>query len=159
MEKTLIILLKAGTLDSDTEPRVCLHREINTCKESLDFWNDLTKYNGHTSNKWIGFLRLTQMSTVRNLDFMYPNTNSSTALFFYCSHGLKGNRFLFQAAVTLGSQSIQLLEEGLLCLSSLKPCCGIQSVCRRAKRWRTKTNGNYSKTAKSLETGILLHLN
>lgn len=122
-----------------TEPCICLLREINTSKEHLDFKNALDKYNGHPSNKWISFLLLTKMSTARNLDFMCPYTNSSTVLFFfYCSHVLKGNQFLFQAAVTLLSQSIQLLEEGLLYLSSLKPCCGIQSVFRRAERWRTK---------------------
>lgn len=44
---------------------------------------------------------------------MCPYTNSSTVLFFfYCSHVLKRNQFLFQGAVTLVSQSIQLLEEG-----------------------------------------------
>lgn len=47
---------------------------------------------------------------------MCPCTNSSTALFFYCLYVLKGSQFLFQAAVTLVSQSIQFLEEGILYL-------------------------------------------
>lgn len=57
-----------------------------------------------------------KMSTARSLDFMCPCTNSSTALFFYCSYVLKGSQFLFQAAVTLVSQSIRFLEEGILYL-------------------------------------------
>lgn len=65
-----------------TEACIPLLGEINSSEEPLDFWNDLSKYNGHSGNNWSTFLLLTKMSTVRNLGFMCPYTNPATALFF-----------------------------------------------------------------------------